>query len=84
MTQVVEVFIKTGQIIVRDRTADEQAQYDVDLAAAAAAKLAATAQAAEAQAATSAAIAHAKLLGFTNDMIGVMYPHLRSESPIVP
>ena len=44
----------------------------------------ATAQAAAAQAATAAAITHAKSLGFTDDMIAVMYPNLRSESPIIP
>ena len=44
----------------------------------------ATAQAAAAQAATLAAIAHAKSLGFTDDMIAVMYPNLQSESPIAP
>jgi hypothetical protein len=36
----------------------------------------ATAQAAAAQAATSAAIGHAKSLGFTDSMIAVMYPAL--------
>ena len=41
----------------------------------------ATAQAAAAQAATLAAIAHAKSLGFTDDMIAVMYPNL---APITP
>lgn len=44
----------------------------------------ATAQAATAQAATLAAIAHAKSLGFTDDMIAVMYPNLQSESPTAP
>lgn len=44
----------------------------------------ATAQAAAAQVATAAAIAHAKSLGFTDDMIAVMYPNLQSESPIIP
>jgi hypothetical protein len=36
------------------------------------------------QAATAAAIAHAKSLGFTDEMIAVMYPNLQSESPITP
>ena len=44
----------------------------------------AAAQTAAAQAATLAAIAHAKSLGFTDDMIAVMYPNLQSESPIAP
>ena len=41
----------------------------------------ATAQAAAAQAATLAAIAHAKSLGFTDDMIAVMYPNLATIAP---
>lgn len=36
------------------------------------------------QNATAAAIAHAKSLGFTDDMIAVMYPNLQSESAIAP
>jgi hypothetical protein len=36
------------------------------------------------QDARTSAIAHAKSLGFTEDMIAVMYPNLRSESPIAP
>ena len=41
----------------------------------------ATTQAAAAQAATLAAIAHAKSLGFTDDMIAVMYPNLATITP---
>ena len=41
----------------------------------------ATAQAATAQAATLAAVAHAKSLGFTDDMIAVMYPNLATITP---
>jgi len=41
----------------------------------------ATAQAAAAQVATLAAIAHAKSLGFTDDMIAVMYPNLATTAP---
>lgn len=44
----------------------------------------ATTQAAAAQAATAAAVAHAKSLGFTDAMIAVMYPNLRSELPTTP
>ena len=44
----------------------------------------AAAQTASAQAATLAAIAHAKSLGFTDEMIAVMYPNLQSESPTAP
>lgn len=41
----------------------------------------ATAQAAADQAATAAAIAHAKSLGFTDEMIAVMYPNLATIVP---
>ena len=76
MSQVVEVFAATGEVIERDRTPAEQAQHEADQAAALAV---AEAQAAAQQAAaiaTAAAIAHAKSLGFTDEMIAVMYPNL--------
>jgi len=60
----------------RPMTSDELAQREIDLAAA---ELAAAAAAAKAEAdavATAAAIAHAKSLGFTDEMIAVMYPNL--------
>jgi hypothetical protein len=41
----------------------------------------AAAQTASAQAATLAAIAHAKSLGFTDEMIAVMYPNLATTAP---
>lgn len=76
MPQVLEVFVNTGQVIERDRTKDEETQFKADQAAAAQAEAEAQAQA-EAQAeATTAAIAHAKSLGFTDAMIAVMYPNL--------
>ena len=81
MTQILEVFADTGEIVERDRTDAEQEQYEADQQAAAAATKLATTQAAAAQAATLAAIAHAKSLGFTDDMIAVMYPNL---APIAP
>lgn len=84
MAQVFEVFAKTGEIVERDRTPEEQAQREADQAAA---QAEAEAQAAAQQAAalaTAAAIAHAKSLGFTDDMIAVMYPNLQSESPTTP
>jgi hypothetical protein len=78
MIQVLEVFVKTGEIVERDRTPAEQEQYELDLAATQAAEAIAEAQAAEAAAATAAAIAQAKSLGFTDEMIAVMYPSLVS------
>lgn len=66
----------TGEVVERDRTVNEQAQYEADQKAAEQAATEAQAQA-EAQAeATDAAIAHAKSLGFTDAMIAVMYPNL--------
>ena len=76
MTQILEVFANTGEVVERDRTPAEQAQYEADQQAAEQAATEAQAQA-EAQAeATAAAIAHAKSLGFTDQMIAVMYPNL--------
>lgn len=79
MTHILEVFVSTGEVVERDRTLDEQAQYEADLAAAQATQAAAEAKAAERAAATAAAIAHAKSLGFTDEMIAVMYPNLGGQ-----
>ena len=76
MAQVVEIFAETGEIIERDRNESEQAQYEADQAANAAAEAQAQAAAEAAAIATAAAIAHAKSLGFTDEMIAVMYPNL--------
>jgi hypothetical protein len=66
----------TGEVVERDRTPEEQAQHETDLAETQAAEAEAEAKAAEAAEATAAAIAHAKTLGFTDEMIAVMYPNL--------
>ena len=75
MSQYVETF-PDGTTFERDWTADELAQFETDridnetrTAAAAAAEAARLAN-------TEAAIAHAKSLGFTDQMISVMYPNL--------
>ena len=81
MTQILEVFAVTGEVVERDRTEAEQTQYEADQETAAKLAAEATAQAAAAQAATLAAIAHAKSLGFTDDMIAVMYPNLAPTAP---
>ena len=66
----------TGETVERERTAEEQAQREADIAAALAAEAEhAAVLAAEAQAKTDA-IEHAKSLGFTDEMINVMYPNL--------
>ena len=84
MTQILEVWADSGVTVERDRNLDEQAQYEADQEAAAIAEAAKQTAAEAAVIATVAAIEHAKSLGFTDDMIAVMYPNLQSESPIVP
>ena len=78
MTQYIETF-QDGSIFERDWTADELAQFETDridnetrVAAAAAAEV-------ERLAAAAAAVAHARSLGFTDQMIAVMYPNLVGE-----
>ena len=66
----------TGETVTRPMTAEELAQREQDQATAEAAAQAAAQQAAQTAAATQAAIAHAKSLGFTDEMIAVMYPNL--------
>ncbi len=73
---ITETWADTGETVERERTADEQAQYEADQAAADAAAAQAAAKAEADAAATAAAIAHAKSLGFTDAMIAVMYPNL--------
>ena len=75
MSQYIETF-PDGTTFERDWTAEELAQFETDridnetrTAAAAAAESARIAN-------TEAAIAHAKSLGFTDQMISVMYPNL--------
>ena len=75
MSQYIETF-PDGTTFERDWTEQELAQFETDridnetrTAAAAAAESARIAN-------TEAAIAHAKSLGFTDQMISVMYPNL--------
>ncbi len=76
MADVIEIWADSGQIVERDFTAEEAAQRQADEAAAAAAASAAADAAAAQAAAAEAAIAHAKSLGFTDQMIAAMYPNL--------
>lgn len=76
MFSVLEVDAKTGERIERDYTPEEAAQRAKDQAEAEAAAQAAADKAAADAAARDAAIAHAKSLGFTDEMIAVMYPSL--------
>ena len=75
MSQYIETF-QDGTTFERDWTVEELAQFETDrinnetrIAADAAAE-------SERIANTEAAIAHAKSLGFTDQMISVMYPNL--------
>ena len=76
MADVIEIDAATGEVVERDFTAQELAQREADMAAGEAAAQAATAEAEARAAAQEAAIAHAKSLGFTDEMIAVMYPTL--------
>lgn len=76
MSDVLEINAITGERIERNFTADELAQREKDQADAAAAAQAAADKETADKAAREAAIAHAKSLGFTDDMIAVMYPNL--------
>ncbi len=76
MADVIEIFADSGQVIERDFTPEELAQRATDAAVAEQAATEAAKQAKADQKARDAAIAHAKSLGFTDDMIRVMYPAL--------
>ena len=78
MADVIETDLTTDPPTVTERefTPQELAQRDKDAADYAAARAAAEAKAAADAQARNATIAHAKSLGFTDDMIAVMYPTL--------
>ena len=78
MADVIETDYSTNPptVIERDYTPEEAAQIEADAKANAAAEKAKTKAEADAAAARTAAIAHAKSLGFTDEMIAVMYPGL--------
>jgi hypothetical protein len=73
--EYVETFAD-GTVIERPWTPEELAQQAKDRDDFAAAQAAQEATAAANATATAAAIAHAKSLGFTDEMIAVMYPNL--------
>ena len=73
--EYVETF-PDGTVIERPWTPEELAQQAKDRDDYAAAQAAQEAAAAANAAATADAIAHAKSLGFTDEMIRVMYPNL--------
>ena len=75
MTQYVETF-PDGTTFERDWTEQELAQFETDRIDNETRTAAAAAAEAERVEATAAAVAHARSLGFTDEMISVMYPNL--------
>lgn len=73
---ITETWANTGETIERDRTPEEQTQYEADQAAAIKAEKDRVKKEAADKAAREASIEHAKSLGFTDAMIAVMYPNL--------
>ena len=72
MPDVIEIWADTVRVVERDFTPDELKQRKADEKTA---KEQAKQEAAQAEA-RAAAIQHAKSLGFTDEMIAVMYPGL--------
>ncbi len=79
MSQYIETFAD-GTTFERDWTAEELAQFETDRINNEARIAADAAAETERVEATAAAIAHAKSLGFTDQMIAVMYPNLGSAA----
>lgn len=69
---VIEVWADTGRVVAREFTPEELAQHKADEKAA---KEQAKQETARAEV-RAAAVAHAKTLGFTAEMIAAMYPGL--------
>jgi hypothetical protein len=80
MSDVLEINATTGETIQREFTAEEKTQRELDDVAEKKAAKDAAAKAAADAAATAAAIAHAKSIGFTDEMIAVMYPNIGAQS----
>ena len=76
MSAIVEVWADTGRVVEREFTPDELAQRKADEKTE---KERAKQGAAQAET-RAAAVQHAKSLGFTDEMIAVMYPGL-AEPP---
>lgn len=82
MSDVIETDYTTDPptIIERNFTPEELAQREADLIAAKQAAAAAEKQAKTTAKAIAEAIEHAKSLGFTDQMIAVMYPNLGAQA----
>jgi hypothetical protein len=75
---VLEVTYPSGDRVKREFTPEELAQREADRLAFEKAEAGRVAQEAAAAQAKTDAITHAKSLGFTDEMIAVMYPGLQS------
>ena len=82
MADVIETDYTTDPPTVtsRDYTPEEAAQLEADRVAAETAAREQAEKAAADKAAREAAISQAKSLGFTDDMIAIMYPNLTPEA----
>lgn len=80
MPTIIEIWADTGKIVEREMTPEEAARRKADEKAAK--EYAKQQQAEEARQAEvrAAAIAHAKTLGFTDEMIAAMYPGLSGNA----
>lgn len=79
MIDVIQIDALTGERLERDFTDEELTQREKDAAAYAALQAEIEAKTAAIIASRKAAIEHAKSLGFTDEMISVMYPTLVEE-----
>lgn len=77
---IIEVDATTGESVERERTEAEILQYERDLAALEKAQADLIAKQEADRVAREAAIEHAKSLGFTDEMIAVMYPNLGAQA----
>ena len=76
MTEIIEVWADTGLTVKRNRTVEEQEQYEKDKATLIQLEKDKIDKEAADTLARNDAITHAKSLGFTDAMIAVMYPNL--------
>ena len=72
MTQILEVFANTGEVVERDRTPAEQAQYEADVAAVEAAETERVTAEAAKVAARESAVAKLSALGLNEVEINAM------------
>ena len=76
MADILIIDAVTGETVERDYTPEEAKQRKIDEKAANERAMREAAKQARQSEARAAAVVHAKSLGFTDDMIAVMYPGL--------